>query len=450
MWQQLYKTILQPKAPDEDARRKELILNVLLFGVICLTAALSLVTVINGISTGSYSGTSPLLQLGVVGIFIVLLYLSRRGWYQPVSFLFIGLFLLLALWPVIIWGVGLPQVVLAYSLIIVMTGVLINSRMAFYMAVVILAILLFVIYLEAGGVITFNTAWRAREVGYSDVVAYGTIFLTIALVAWLSNREIDRSLRRARRSEKELRKERSLLEVKVRERTKELEKTQMEKMMGLQRFAEFGRLSATLLHELANPLTSVALNLDRLEGKEESALVARAREGIAHMEEYVEAARRQLRHESEVKEFDVAQEIRRVEMLLGPNAMARRVELSVKPVNGIILTGDTIKFNHIIANLVSNAIDAYEGVERKDNRTIQITMARLSREVEIIVTDHGRGVTAKQLPRLFEPFYTTKQSHGTGIGLVITKQAVEEAFNGTIRVKSDAQGTRFIVRLPLK
>lgn len=447
----VYQRLLGPKAVDEDIRRKELILNILLLGVIILAAVLLLVVTVKQLLLGAtYQGMSPLLVFVIMAVFICLLVVSRLGWRAQVAYIFVALFFLLTSWLVIKWGVMLSQGILAYSLVIVMTGVLISSRMAFYMAGLIFATLLLVMHMAETGLIVFDLGWRQLPSSYSDVIGYGITFLIIGLVSWLSNREIDRSLNRARQSEKELLEERNSLERKVRERTRQLEKSHVEKMIDLQRFAEFGQLSSTLLHEIANPLMSVSLNLELLEEEKRPKLLARAREGISHMEQYVEAARRQLRNQSEIKVFNVADEIRRITGFLGGKAEAEGVEIKLSLLKEVHLRGDSIRFDHIISNLITNAIDAYEGSAVGKKRSVEVKMVHKNKEIEIIVTDHGRGITNEQLPHLFEPFYTTKDSRGTGIGLVITKQAVEEVFQGKISVTSHKQaGTQFVVRLPL-
>ena len=137
--------------------------------------------------------------------------------------------------------------------------------------------------------------------------------------------------------------------------------------------------------------------------------------------------------------------------MLEAKARAQHIGVEFHVVKGLQLKGDSIKFDHIISNLLTNVIDAYDTVPDKKRKNVVVSMRQKGQFVEITVQDHGCGITAAQLPHLFEPFYTTKETvRGTGIGLTITKQAVEEAFQGTIEVFSGKQeGTRFVVRLPL-
>lgn len=452
VWQKAYRRLLAPRSHNEDTRRRELILNVLLVGILLLSSVMLLITTINNFAQGSeYGGVSPLVILGVIGLFLGLYGMSRSGFHRLAAYIFIALILTFATWPLVKWSVLLPQGILMYGLVIVMAGVLLSSRMAFYIVLLMFLILLTIIHLNEVGSVVPNMVWIEHPAGYIDVIVYCFTFSIIALVAWLSNREIKRSLRRAQASERALLKERRLLETKVRQRTQELEKAQVEKLMDLQRFAEFGRLSSTLLHELANPLMSVSMNLEQLESKNRSEILVHAREGIAHMEQYVETARRQLRNQSEIKLFNLADEIRRVGSFLEPKAAAQRVTLQFNLVSDIEMRGDSVRFNHIVSNLMTNAVDAYEGIAGDTPRIVKISMQHIDKAVEITVCDQGQGIEEAQLEHLFEPFYTTKQvNHGTGLGLAIVKQAVEEVFEGSITAAHSKQkGTCFTVRLPL-
>ena len=102
----------------------------------------------------------------------------------------------------------------------------------------------------------------------------------LATVAWLSNTEIEKALHRALGSERDLAKERDSLEIKVAERTQELQQAQTEQLIQQYRFIAFGRIAAGLFHDLASPLTSVSLNLENIREESESDSVMEARRGV--------------------------------------------------------------------------------------------------------------------------------------------------------------------------
>lgn len=452
MWITIYRTLLKPRSRTEDNRRREFILNILLLGMIVLSVCATFSATTDVVTKGTtYSGTALLPLLAVSAVFSGLLLLSRKGFFRVAVYPFIGLLFLFATYPIVIWGILVPQAVLTYSLIIVMSGVLISSRAALRTTLLIVLSLFFIERFQYTGQLELDTSWMQQKGSYNDVVVFGITFLILALVTWLSNREIEGSLKRARKSEHALRVERNSLEVKVKERTKELEKAQVEKMLELNRFAEFGRVSSALLHELANPLTAMSLHLEQLEGKKQPKLIKQVRESITFMEEYVDNARRQLRKQSDIKSFDSATEIRRVVSFIDSKARVANIKIETELVEDVALLGDSTRFSQIIANLMVNAIDAYTGVVSKSQKKIVFTSKKREGTLRVCVRDYGKGIAPNELDRIFDPFFTTKASNrGTGLGLTITKRAVEEDFQGKIEVTSSKRrGTNFVVTLPL-
>ncbi len=202
------------------------------------------------------------------------------------------------------YGYILPQGLLIYVLVIIMSGIMVSARASVYVTI----ILFFILSILATNQINHKINPYINEINeplnIENLIVYILIFTIIFLVSWLSNREIEFSLKLAKQSEKELIAERNMLEIKIKRRSQELERAQVEKSMELYRFAEFGRLSSSFLHDLANPLTVVSLNLEQLSTRRKSRVVSQAQKGVTHMEEYVQSARRQLRSQSEHMRFD--------------------------------------------------------------------------------------------------------------------------------------------------
>ncbi|MBA8889396.1 signal transduction histidine kinase [Dokdonella fugitiva] len=104
------------------------------------------------------------------------------------------------------------------------------------------------------------------------------------------------------------------------------------------------------------------------------------------------------------------------------------------------------QINQVLLNLLSNAAQA---IEHERGRIVVATQA-LDRRVLVVVEDNGKGIEAEHLSRVFDPFFTTKPvGQGTGMGLAISHQIVEQ-HGGAIRVSSKpGTGTRFLVVLPV-
>ncbi|MGH7470109.1 MAG: ATP-binding protein [Longimicrobiales bacterium] len=103
------------------------------------------------------------------------------------------------------------------------------------------------------------------------------------------------------------------------------------------------------------------------------------------------------------------------------------------------------EMNQVWTNLLDNAIDA-----APDGGQITVRTARESLHILVEIIDNGAGITQDKLPRIWEPFYTTKDvGKGTGLGLDIVRRIVVRRHQGEIRVESVPGDTRFQVRLPL-
>lgn len=105
----------------------------------------------------------------------------------------------------------------------------------------------------------------------------------------------------------------------------------------------------------------------------------------------------------------------------------------------------------VLTNLILNAVNhAFEGKEQAHVRlTASLVPAESGARVVLCVEDDGTGIDPAVLPRIFDPFYTTKMGRGgTGLGLSIVLNAVEGVLQGQIDVQSSSQGTTFTLNLP--
>lgn len=230
----------------------------------------------------------------------------------------------------------------------------------------------------------------------------------------------------------------------------------VERLRELQRFAEVGRVSASLIHDISGPLTAAILHLDQEERLGNLLSVRHARRSIRVMERYLEAARQQLCHESPSGSFYVKREIDQVKHILQPLARQQHIKLRFhnRTASRHKLMGDPVKFQRIIANLVTNALDAYPRHQTASGQPlVLVSVSSNGNWLVISVRDWGEGITPSQLPHIFKPFYSTKQKSraGGGIGLATVKRYVEEGFGGSIMAASPADGgTEFCVKLQSK
>ena len=447
-----YRKTLQPRSANEDTRRRELILNSMLAGLAAVAVITLIVSMIYRFIIGNLQAETSLPTTTIfVAVVLGLWYLSRRGWYR------IGVYALL----ILIWlgalnlamgsSIELPGAELTFALGIVVAGVLVSGRTGVIVAAATSVVVIVIGNLQATYILHPDISWLHERVRTGDAVGYAAIFMVIGLVAWLANREIDRSLQRVRLSETALKHERDTLEVRVIERTHQLEQTQLQRMLEMQRFAEFGRFSAGFLHDLANPLTAASLNLQQLGEKPHTQVLQEMTRSLGYLERYIEAARKQLQNESELRRFALKTELEQVLAILALKAQRANVPVKLLCSRRLRLFGDPVKFSQLAANLIANAIEAYAGIETpRSKRGVTVTVARRASAIELTIYDFGIGVTPTGISEMFSPFYSTKQASGrnTGIGLAMVKQIAEKDFNGSITVTSSpTDGTKFVARL---
>lgn len=259
------------------------------------------------------------------------------------------------------------------------------------------------------------------------------------------------------------------LEQRVLERTQELARTNFDLESSLRRLgqtqeqlihagkmAAVGALVAGLSHELNNPLGIIVGYAQGLlrraapdaPGRESLAAIERQAQRCAHLVRSLLDFSRSSR--SQLEETAIPPLVERVIELARGQARRKQIDLRWSPRSHLPpLIGRPQDIESVLMNLVSNAIDATPACG-----SVTLSAAPMSRGaragLELNVIDTGTGIPADVLPRIFDPFFTTKPiGEGTGIGLPLTRQAIE-AHGGSIEVRTaEGIGTTMRVWLPL-
>ncbi len=447
--QRLYALFIAPKQRDEDVRNRELVLNVLLASTL-LMLSLGLIlllvdwTILRFTSAGS---RLPALVIATSGVG-ALYGLVRRGFYRFSASLLVIIYFVLAAGVTYRWGVTIPTGPLLLGLVIVLAGILLGPAYSLYAALASGSLLTILQLLAENGFINPDWSWTLQPPTMGDVAGFCLLFALIALVIWLFNNQMERSLKRARRAEKALIRQKGLLETAVEKRTRELQDAQLEKIQQMYRFAELGQLSTALLHDLANHLTTLTLDIEGLEEQSRSRMLQRAKRSIRYIDDMVLRVRDQLHGRSIARSFNVITEMNEVMQIMGHKAQTHHVTLAWEPRGNrkmLRLNGEPVKFRQLMTNLTSNAIDAYVD-SAGAHRGVLVAAEAINDFVVVTVNDWGKGIPKADRAQLFEPFYSTKKT-GMGMGLFIAKQIVEDHFGGNITVGDSTEHTTLIVRL---
>lgn len=222
----------------------------------------------------------------------------------------------------------------------------------------------------------------------------------------------------------------------------------------VKQLSDLGRLVGGLAHEIRNPLNAIRLNLHaieqviegeaRLERDELRQILEESNAEVARLNELMTTLLGYARpDQSEKEDVDLASELESMSTFLTP-VMERdeiRFDLQV-PGRAVVARIDRDRFRQIMLNLLNNAREAAgKGGE------IQVSLHDRDDEAHITVRDNGRGIPEADREKVFEPFYSTKET-GTGLGLALVKAFVEEA-GGTAACETNGRaGASFRVVLP--
>lgn len=219
-----------------------------------------------------------------------------------------------------------------------------------------------------------------------------------------------------------------------------------------EKLATVGRMAATLAHEINNPLESVT-NLIYL-AREEKGVPEPARRYLMDADEELDRVGHMTKQTLGLyRESTKPQPVRLSGLLKGllsmysPRIKTRQIAADLKVVSEIDVCGLTGELRQVFSNLLSNSIDAVG-----KNGTIRVRVAATHANVNgrrtgmrVMVADNGAGIAAADVKKIFDPFFTTKMNVGTGLGLWVSKEIVEQ-HGGSIRLRSCAmQGRNWTV-----
>jgi signal transduction histidine kinase len=235
----------------------------------------------------------------------------------------------------------------------------------------------------------------------------------------------------------------------MRERMEEAHK----KLIHAEKLASIGRLSATIAHEIRNPLTSVKLNIQKvLEDKELDATerehLALSQEGIIQIEKFV----KDLLNFSRVSElqrdrFAIEQILDESLKMMKDGFQEKKILIEKKLDDGlpeVVVDGDRLR--QVFCNVLRNASEAV-GEGGRISLSLSLVDDAAAKKIRVRISDNGCGIPEKDWENIFEPFFTTKPS-GIGLGLANARKILEQ-HRGSIKVvKKRGKGTSFEILIP--
>jgi signal transduction histidine kinase len=264
------------------------------------------------------------------------------------------------------------------------------------------------------------------------VAAVGAIIVQAALISWL------------------------LIEHRRRRAAEVLARTSMSELAQMNRVATAGELSASIAHEVNQPLAAimaeagtalVLLRKEKLDVQEMQSAITAIKDATGRAAEIIASVRAMFKKDStERRATDINQLISGVLALTRIEAQNRNVQIEMRLSESLPPTGcDPVQVQQVVLNLVMNAIEAMQSAPQRALRIVsELTNPGV---VHVSVADTGPGVAAADVDRVFAPMFTTK-SRGMGMGLSICRSIIE-SHGGRIWVSAaHPRGAIFHLELP--
>lgn len=227
------------------------------------------------------------------------------------------------------------------------------------------------------------------------------------------------------------------------------------------KLAAMGEMLGAIAHQWRQPLTAISgavlnLNLkrelDMLDDDEFAQTLGDIERLTQRMSGTINDFMDFFRPGKERSRFELAQAVDEVLGLLSAQLTHRNINVEVS-VEGVVIEGYKNELEQVLLNLLGNARDAFEN-KRIPTRLIRIYVSEYDWKYDIVIEDNAGGIDEKILPRIGEPYFTTKgPGKGTGIGLYMSRMIIQNSFGGEIVAgntydENRRRGAVFVVSIP--
>lgn len=220
--------------------------------------------------------------------------------------------------------------------------------------------------------------------------------------------------------------------------------------------ASMGELIATIAHQFKQPLNALKLSLYNLEdsidldrcheANDIATLLKANHRYVDTLSQTINDFRTFFKPQTEVANFDVKEAIEFAIELNRERINLHSIRVEVAQKSPIALVGEGNILSQIMLNLINNAIDAVKSNDGE--RWIKVIVEKKEEDVSIYVYDNGGGIPQNILNDLFKPYVSTKGTHGTGLGLYISRYVLIEKFKGNLAIHNTDEGVCICVTIP--
>lgn len=293
--------------------------------------------------------------------------------------------------------------------------------------------------------------WRLSRSTIGGMVAGVALLITITVIVW--NRSLSREINERKRVEAELESVNITLEQRI---AQEVEQSREKDRLIFQqaRQAAMGEMLHSIAHQWRQPLNNIAIyvqNLDEMYRNGELSQdqlhqdVQTIMEIIMYMSKTIDDFRSFFRHDKTVYRFSVADQINQTLRYASSRIEQSGITIHLDIRTNVELDSYPSEYTQVLLNIINNAVDALKNTPA-EHPELWITLDTDSGRSRVVVRDNAGGIADDVLPRVFDPYFTTKPlGEGTGIGLYMAKIIVEKNLGGKLTVCNRDQGAEFTI-----
>lgn len=245
-------------------------------------------------------------------------------------------------------------------------------------------------------------------------------------------------------------------------------------LMEKERLASLGQMIGGIAHNLKTPIMSIAGASEGLKEltheydisigdpevtnedhhaivKDMDEWIRKIREYSEYMSDVITAVKGQAVNFSDETSdsFTINEAIKYIDVLMKHELKNALVDLNIHMLTDadITIKGNINSFVQVINNMISNAIQSYNGEPNKD---IDFTIDKVNNNIQFIIQDYGCGIPQSVQDKLFKEMITTKGKNGTGLGLFMSYSNIRAHFGGNVTFESEeGKGTKFVISIPV-
>jgi signal transduction histidine kinase len=225
------------------------------------------------------------------------------------------------------------------------------------------------------------------------------------------------------------------------------------------KMAQMGEMIGNIAHQWRQPLSAISTvasgvqlnasfsNLTKEQLDENMEIIIKKTE---YLSKIIETFREFLNENKEKENVVIQDKIKETLEIVGATLQNEQIMITNNCSNEAPIISNIVpsELPQVLINILNNAKDVL--LERKiENKSIIISCEKKDKDIEITIEDNGGGIDKEVLPKIFNPYFTTKhQSQGTGLGLHMCYRIVKESLHGEIYVNNTQNGAKFFIRFP--